>query len=105
MPKHKKKEAPKLAPWRRITVDVDAMGADAVSGLLIDEGALGLETEDDETRAVPGRALAPTGRATITGTFSREPGLEARVMRALVAVARHVPEAAGLTAEWSDLFA
>lgn len=104
MPKHKKKSPPELSPWRRATVDVAMGAADAVSGALIDEGALGLETEDDETRAVPGRAATLTGRATVTGTFPRQHGLEARIARRLVALAHHVDGAADLELSWSDLF-
>lgn len=105
MPKHTKKEAPKLSPWRRISVDCRADAADAIASILLHEGALGLETEDDETRAVPGRALAPTGRALITGTFSRAPGLEARVLKALARLASHVPETEDIDVTWSDLHA
>jgi ribosomal protein L11 methyltransferase len=100
-----KQRAADPSPWRRLSVDVTASVADAMSGLLLDEGALGLETEDDETRAVPGRASAPTGRASITATFSRAPGLEARVMRSIVQLAGHVPWAADVEASWTDLFA
>jgi ribosomal protein L11 methyltransferase len=104
MPKHRKKTKPEESPWRRVAVDADASVADALSGMLLDEGALGLETEDDETRAVPGRALAPTGRAVVTATFSREKGLEARVMKRLAALAGHLPEAADIEVSWTDLF-
>lgn len=104
MPKHRKKAAPELSPWRRATVDVALGAVDAVSGALLDEGALGLETEDDETRAVPGRAHLPTGRAAVTGTFSRAPGLEARVAKRLAAVARFAEGAGDLELSWSDLF-
>jgi ribosomal protein L11 methyltransferase len=96
---------PEPAPWRRATIDVAAAAADAVSGLLLDVGALGLEVEDDETRAVPGRALMPTGRALVLATFPREKGLEARVMKSVVALAVHVPEAHDVVVEWSDLYA
>ena len=91
----------KKSPWRRLTVDAPASAADALSGALVDEGALGLETEDDETRAVPGRALAPTGRTSITATFSRAPGLEARVVRSLAALITRT----GAELSWADLFA
>lgn len=104
MPKHRKKASPELSPWRRATVDVALGAVDAVSGALLDEGALGLETEDDETRAVPGRAHVPTGRATVTGTFSRAPGLEARVAKRLAAVARFAEGASDLELSWTDLF-
>ena len=102
--KRAKKSVTDLAPWRRLTVDVSASVADAISGLLLDDGALGLETEDDETRAVPGKALAPTGRAIITATFSREPGLEARIAQTLVHLAQHLPEASDIDVTWTDLF-
>jgi ribosomal protein L11 methyltransferase len=105
MPKHKKRKEPEKSPWRRISVDVTAPVADAVSSVLLEAGALGLETEDDETRAVPGREAVLTGRAMITGTFSREPGLEARIAKVLKNLTHHVPEASDLTVEWSDLFA
>lgn len=104
MPKHRKKEAPELSPWRRLTVDCPATVADAVSGTLLDEGALGLETEDDETRAVPGKALAPTGRALVTATFSRAPGLEPRVLKRIAALAHHLPDARDVDVTWTDLF-
>lgn len=104
MPKHKKKQKPEESPWRRVTIDCPATVADALSGTLLDEGALGLETEDDETRAVPGRALAPTGRALITATFSREKGLEPRVMKRVAALAHHLPEARDVDVTWTDLF-
>ena len=92
MPRRRAKDpGPEPAPWRRATIDVAAAAADAVSGLLLDLGALGLEVEDDETRAVPGRALMPTGRALVVGTFPREKGLEARIMKRVVALAEHVP--------------
>lgn len=102
--KRPRAKAVELSPWRRLTVDVTAAVADAISGLLLDEGALGLETDDDETRAVPGKGLAPTGRSTITATFSRAPGLEARVMRSVVQLAAHLPEASDVEASWTDLF-
>lgn len=109
MPRRGSKTAPapgpEPAPWRRATIDVAAGAVDAVSGLLLDLGALGLETEDDETRAVPGRALMPTGRAFVMATFPRSKGLEARVMKRVVALAEHVPEAKDVVVEWSDLFA
>jgi ribosomal protein L11 methyltransferase len=86
-------------------VDCHGDAQDAVSGLLLDEGALGLETVDDETRAVPGKPFLPTGRAQVTATFPRADGLEARVMGRLVALATHLEAASDITAEWSDLFA
>ncbi len=104
MPKHRKRSEPELAPWRRAHVDVPAAAADAVSGLLVDEGALGLETEDDETRAVPGRAQAPTGRAVVTATFSRARGLEARILKRIADLAHHVESAADAEVTWEDLW-
>ncbi|MBI1949011.1 MAG: 50S ribosomal protein L11 methyltransferase [Deltaproteobacteria bacterium] len=104
MPKHKKKAPPELSPWRRATVDVAVAAVDAVSGALVELGALGLEIEDDETRAVPGRASSPTGRAAVTATFSRAPGLEARVAKRLAALARFVEGTADLELSWADLF-
>jgi ribosomal protein L11 methyltransferase len=104
MPKHRKKQAREESPWRRLSIDCRATVADALSGTLLDEGALGLETEDDETRAVPGRSFAPTGRALVTATFSRERGLEPRIVRRIAALAHHLPEAADVELVWTDLF-
>jgi ribosomal protein L11 methyltransferase len=95
----------KEAPWRRAVVDCHHHVAETVSALLLDEGALGLETEDDETRAVPGKAAVLTGRSVITATFSREAGLEARVTGRLAQSCQYIPKAADLTIDWSDLFA
>lgn len=91
------------SPWRRLVVDVGMDASEAVQGVLLEAGALGIEVEDDETRAVPGRAMAPTGRATIIATFSREPGVEARAMAALSQVAPHFESARNLEVSWSDL--
>lgn len=91
------------SPWRRLIVDVGMDASEAVQGVLLEVGALGLEVEDDETRAVPGRAMAPTGKATIIATFSREPGLEARAAAALAQVAPHFESARDLEIAWSDL--
>ncbi len=93
-----------LSPWRRLTVDVHSAVADTISGLLLDEGALGLETEDDETRAVPGRAAVLTGRSCITATFAREGGLEARVLARVTKAASFIPKAHDMTTTWSDLW-
>lgn len=91
------------SPWRRLIVDVGMDASEAVQGVLLDVGALGIEVEDDETRAVPGRAMAPTGRATIIATFSREPGIEAKAAAALAQVAPHFESARDLEIAWSDL--
>lgn len=93
------------APWRRLIVDVSFEAADAVQAIALDQGALGIELEDDETRAVPGRALAPTGRATIIATFPKAPGLEARVVRALARVMEHFESASTMEVSWTDLYA
>jgi ribosomal protein L11 methyltransferase len=102
MPRTKKPEAP---PWRRLTVDVHSAVADTVSALLLDEGALGLETEDDETRAVPGKAAVLTGRSSIVATFAREDGLEARVVGRIQRACQYIAKAKDLSVEWEDLFA
>ena len=47
----------------------------------------------------------PTGRALVLATFPREKGLEARIMKAVVALAQHVDEARDVVVEWSDLYA
>jgi ribosomal protein L11 methyltransferase len=110
MSKRAKKRGPKvdkseeLSPWRQLVVDVGADASEAVQGVLMEEGALGIELEDDETRAVPGQALAPTGRATVVATFSREPGLEARCGAALARVVPHFESAEGMEISWLDLW-
>jgi ribosomal protein L11 methyltransferase len=91
------------SPWRQLIVDVGADASEAVQGVLVDEGAVGIEVEDDETRAMPGRAMAPTGRATIIATFAREPGMEARATAALARVVPHFLSARNMEISWSDL--
>jgi ribosomal protein L11 methyltransferase len=93
-----------LPPWRRCTVDVLAGLADTLSGMFLDQGALGLETEDDETRAVPGRAMMPTGRSTIIATFPRADGLEARIADRVAHLVRFIPKAQDVELSWSDLY-
>jgi len=102
MPSKKKK--PELSPWRRLTIDCHSAVADTISGLLLDEGALGMETEDDETRAVPGKAAMLTGRSTLIATFARVDGLEARVLGRVTQAASFIPKARDLTTTWSDLW-
>lgn len=72
--------------------------------MLLEENALGIEIDDDETRAMPGRAMAPTGRTTIIGTFAREPGVEARVVSALTPLADFLSGAQDMEISWSDLW-
>ena len=103
--KQKAPQQPEAAPWRRLTLDCQMSMADTFAGVLLDEGALGLETEDDETRAVPGRAMLPTGRAMILATFSRVAGLEARVGARLQKITEHIQKAKDVDVSWSDLFA
>jgi ribosomal protein L11 methyltransferase len=91
------------APWRTLTVEIAQAGADWVQGLLLDEGALGIQVEDDETRAVPGKAMAPTGRASILATFGKGPGLEARVVSRLAKHADEIPGGTGMELHWADL--
>ena len=101
------KKSPKIeqSPWLRVAVDCHSGVAETLSGLLMDEGALGLETEDDETRAVPGRALVLTGRSLVLATFSREPGLEARVAARLAQTTQYIEKAKDTLLTWSDLWA
>jgi ribosomal protein L11 methyltransferase len=100
----KEAQANEPSPWRRLTLDCAMSMADTFSGLLLDEGALGLETEDDETRAVPGRAMLPTGRSTIVATFSRVPGLEARLGGRVQKITQHIAKAKDVEVSWSDLW-
>jgi ribosomal protein L11 methyltransferase len=92
------------SPWRTLTVDCATAMADTFSSVLLEQGALGLETEDDETRAVPGKEARLTGRAALTATFSRMPGLEARVGARIAQVVTHVHKAKDTTLTWADLW-
>jgi ribosomal protein L11 methyltransferase len=92
-------------PWRRLHIDCDTAVADSIAALLLQAGALGLETEDDETRAVPGRAHVPQGRSLLTGTFSNAVDVEVNVGKKLQPFFQHVPKARDATFEWTDLFA
>jgi ribosomal protein L11 methyltransferase len=103
-PPKKRAQEQEQSPWRRLTLDC-AMGmADTFAGVLLEQGALGLETEDDETRAVPGKEARLTGRATLVATFSRAPGLEARVGARLQQIIHHVVKARDTELSWSDLW-
>lgn len=100
-----KKQKTAAAPWRRLTLDCQMSMADTFAAVLLAEGALGLETEDDETRAVPGKAMLPTGRAMIMATFSRVPGLEARIGIRLQKITEHIKKGRDVDVSWADLFA
>lgn len=92
------------APWRRVTADVIDVAQDAVTALLLDEGALGVEVIDDETRAIPGEPFTPTGRAQISATFDTRDGLERDVAARLSRVAQNFEGIRDLTLEWADVF-
>ncbi|MCP4499420.1 MAG: 50S ribosomal protein L11 methyltransferase [Deltaproteobacteria bacterium] len=99
------KELPEPSPWRRCIVDVVDQAADAMTALLMEEDACGLETEDDETRNVPDEPFKPTGRSKITATFSRRDGLELDVAKCISRVRESFADIGDLTLEWEDLFA
>lgn len=110
MPKKKppKPEPVTLSPWRQVVVDARAPYAEPLEGVLLEEGALGIERIDDTTRSMPGRPVAPTGQVTLVAPFSREAGLEARVVAELGRVATLL-EAEGvgearLEVHWNDLW-
>lgn len=92
------------SPWRTLTLDCQMSMAETFTGVLLAEGALGLETADDETRAVPGRAMLPTGRSTLVATFSRVPGLESRVGGRVAKIVEHVAKAKDVEVAWHDLW-
>jgi len=107
MAKKKKKtatDAQEQSPWRRCTVDVIDMAAEAVTAVLTDLDACGMEIDDDETRAIPGKDYTPTGRSRITATFSRRDELELDVAKAITRVSE-VFDLGDLHLEWEDLFA
>jgi ribosomal protein L11 methyltransferase len=107
MTKTKKKARAKVneqSPWRTLTVDCAMTMAETFASVLLEQGALGLETEDDETRAVPGKEARLTGRATLIATFSRVAGLEARVGTRLGQIVHHVVKARDTTLTWADLW-
>jgi ribosomal protein L11 methyltransferase len=96
--------AAELSPWRQLLLDCDMRVSETLAGLLLQAGALGLEVEDDETRAVPGRAHLPTGRATIIATFNREEGIEHQVAAVVARFAGYVAAAKDAELTWSDLW-
>lgn len=102
--KNKGKAPPERPPWRRVSVDVVAVAQDAVTALLLDEGALGVEVVDDETRAIPGEEFTPTGRAQISASFDTRDGLERDVAARLSRVAQNFEGIKDLSLEWSDVF-
>ena len=91
------------AQWRRVEVDCDMNVAEAITAVLMEQGALGIDVQDDETRAIPGKEVEPTGRAQVGATFAKKPGLEAEIARALSVVAEHLEEAKDLSLSWSDV--
>ncbi|MBM4281738.1 MAG: 50S ribosomal protein L11 methyltransferase [Deltaproteobacteria bacterium] len=92
------------SPWRTLTVDCAMAMADTFASVLLEQGALGLETEDDETRAVPGKEARLTGCAALIATFSRVPGLEAKVGARIAQIVNHVAKAKDTTLTWADLW-
>lgn len=92
------------APWRRALIDVPMTASDALQGLLLELGSVGMQVEDDETRFIPDEPFEPTGMAHIKATFDAAPGLEARVAAALSAIAPHVKGAEALELSWDDLY-
>jgi ribosomal protein L11 methyltransferase len=92
-----------VAASREITVDVHASHGEEVAALLVEQGAQGAWIEDDQTRAVPGRAVVETGRATVRASFGTEAGLEARVVAALGGRLRAAQPAPDLVVTWRDL--
>ncbi len=92
------------SPWRTLMLDCAMSMADTFASVLLELGALGLETEDDETRAVPGKEARLTGRATLIATFSRVAGLEAKVGARLSQVVTHVARARDTELTWADLW-
>jgi ribosomal protein L11 methyltransferase len=88
---------------RQIQIELHATHADEAAALLVELGAQGAWTEDDETRAVPGRPVVATGRATVRASFAPAAGLEARVVAALGARLREAVPAPDLVVTWRDL--
>jgi len=88
---------------RRIFIDIGDHASEAMQGVLLDEGALGIEVIDDDTRAVPGEAHTPTGRARVIGTFERQDGLESRISKAITPIVGYFENAAPLEVQWQDL--
>ena len=92
-------------PWRIMKIELNDSVSDALQGLLLEFGALGVQVIDDDTRNVPDEPFEPTGRAEILATFSNASGLEAAVMAHMNRVLTHLPQTQDLTISWADLFA
>ncbi|MFH1808215.1 MAG: 50S ribosomal protein L11 methyltransferase [Pseudomonadota bacterium] len=91
-----------MAYQREICIEVHAAHGEEVAALLVELGAQGAWIEDDQTRAVPGREVVTTCRATVRACFAPAAGLEARVVSA---VGEHLAGArpeAGLEIRWQD---
>ena len=92
-------------PWRVMKIDLRESVSDALQGLLLEFGALGIQVIDDETRNVPDEPMNLTGRAEILATFSYTDGLEAAVMAHMNRVLTMLPETSDLSISWADLYA
>ena len=92
-------------PWRVMKIDLKDSVSDALQGLLLEFGALGVQVIDDETRNVPDEPFTATGRAEILATFSYAPGLEAAVMAHMNRTLQVLPDTEDLSITWADLYA
>ena len=88
---------------RRIFVDLGDKASEALQGILLEEGAIGIEVIDDDTRAVPGEVFEKTERARVIGTFERQEGLESRVVSAVTPLAQYFDDIEPIEIEWQDL--
>lgn len=99
-----------LSPWRRLTLEVPDSISDVINSILDDEGALGVEIEDDETRAVPGKTAVLTGTAVLCATFSRVEGMEEylaeRIQDVIDVLNEEMPELELIMPDlsWTDLY-
>ncbi len=69
--------------WQQIVIDVSEEASPLVQQVLLEMGALGLEIDDDETRAVPEKPFTPTYQARIVAAFAKGPGLQNKIHEAL----------------------
>lgn len=91
-------------PWRVLKLIVPEMVSNALQGVLLEMGAMGLQIIDDETRAIPDQPSTPDQTAELLATFSNEVGLEARIMKRLAGVFKKIPGCESIQVSWHDLF-
>lgn len=101
----RRRPRPAAAPanLRQLQIEIDDRHVDAVSALLGELGAPGIEIVDDETRSGANPRATSTGRAELRACFTATRGIEARVTAALSRLFTNLDPLPQATLGWSEL--